>query len=170
MQVVDPKILEFPLPTPRDGGDVYKKSECVEIAKQYKKGSSQRRLCLEAMIHRGYAKNSLKSLYRLLLNDEKGVPITNDDWRGMGCPSVLSATEIDEVIERIKREDIRLTNDEDVRQLILDALRMKGITDESKMRLSATTVKDYGAIFKSKLSAVYWKSDAEVQKQNITMV
>ena len=157
MQNVDPKIISFPLPPPKDGGTVYKKSECVEIAKRYKKGSSQRRLALEAMIHRGYAKNSLKSLYRLLLNDEKGIPIPDDDWRGMGCPSVLSATEIDEVIERIKREDIRLANDDDVRKLVLDALKAKGVTDESKLKFSATTVKNYGAIFKSKLSTVYWK-------------
>jgi len=167
MQVVDSKITSFPLPPPRDGGTVYKKSECVEIAKQYKKGSSQRRLALEAMIYRGYAKNSLKSLYRLLLNDEKGIPIVDDDWRGMGCPSVLSAKEIDEVIERIKREDIRLSSDDDVRQLVLDALKAKGVTDESKLKFSATTVKNYGAIFKSKLSTVYWKNDIESQQQGL---
>ena len=167
MQVVDSKITSFPLPPPRDGGTVYKKSECVEIAKQYKKGSSQRRLALEAMIYRGYAKNSLKSLYRLLLNDEKGIPIVDDDWRGMGCPSVLSAKEIDEVIERIKREDIRLSNDDDVRQLVLDALKAKGVTDESKLKFSATTVKNYGAICKSKLSTVYWKNDIESQQQGL---
>eukprot|EP00985_Skeletonema_marinoi_P012352 scaffold5944_cov102-Skeletonema_marinoi.AAC.4 len=167
MQVVDSKITSFPLPPPRDGGTVYKKSECVEIAKQYKKGSSQRRLALESMIYRGYAKNSLKSLYRLLLNDEKGIPIVDDDWRGMGCPSVLSAKEIDGVIERIQREDIRLSSDDDVRQLVLDALKAKGVTDESKLKFSATTVKNYGAIFKSKLSTVYWKNDIESQQQGL---
>jgi len=167
MQVVDPKIIAFPLPPPKDGGDVYKKSECVEIAKQYKKGSSKRRLALEAMIYRGYAKNSLKSLYRLLLNDEKGIPIPDDDWRGMGCPSVLSAQEIDEVIERIKREDIRLASDDDVRRLVLDALEAKGVTDESKLKFSATTVKNYGAIFKSKLSAFHWKNDVESQQHMV---
>jgi len=167
LEQVDSKVISFPLPPPRDGGTVYKKSECVEIAKQYKKGSSERRLALEAMIYRGYAKNSLKSLYRLLLNDEKGIPIVDDDWRGMGCPSVLSAKEIDEVIERIKREDIRLASDKDVRQLVLDALKAKGVTDESKLKFSATTVKNYGAIFKSRLSTVYWKNDVESQQQGM---
>ncbi|KAL7497702.1 hypothetical protein ACHAWT_005801 [Skeletonema menzelii] len=165
MEQVDSKVTTFPLPPPRDGGTVYKKSECVEIAKRYKKGSSERRLALEAMIYRGYAKNSLKSLYRLLLNDEKGIPIVDDDWRGLGCPSVLSATEIDEVVERIKREDIRLSSDDDVRQLVLDALKAKGVTDESKLKFSATTVKNYGAIFKSKLSTVYWKNTDVVESQ-----
>lgn len=165
LEQVDSKVISFPLPPPREGGTVYKKSECVEIAKQYKKGSSQRRLALEAMIYRGYAKNSLKSLYRLLLNDEKGIPIVDDDWRGMGCPSVLSAKEIDEVIERIKREDIRLASDKDVRQLVLDALKAKGVTDESKLKFSATTVKNYGAIFKSRLSTVYWRYDVESSQQ-----
>ena len=162
LQDVDPKIIDFPLPLPQDGSSmVYKKSECVAIAKQYKKGSSQRRLALEAMIYRGYVKNSLKSLYRLLLNDEKGIPITDEYWRGMGCPSVLSATEIDEVIDRIKREDIRLGSDDDVRGLVVDALMSRGVTDESKLKFSATTVKNYAAIFKSRLSVGYWKNDVE---------
>jgi len=154
------KVVDFEVPPPREGS-IYKKSEAVEIARRYPKGSALRRTCIEAMLHRGYVPNSLKSVYRLLQRYEKGLPIIDNAWGRTGCPPLLSDDEVDAIIERLKQGVGRIYCQADVEQILVNAVREKmakqgrdpeGVT----IRFSRTSVRNYCTMFKSKLSSVYW--------------
>lgn len=55
-KAVDANVIGFHLPTPQ-AGNLYNKSEAVQIAKSYQRGSQQRRWCIEAMCYRGCVPN-----------------------------------------------------------------------------------------------------------------
>ena len=68
------EVRKFPLPLPLNG-NIYTKSEAVNVAKQYKKKTRERGLAVEAMISRGYVPAGVRTMNRLLEQDEKGTPI-----------------------------------------------------------------------------------------------
>mmetsp|Transcript_8857 Transcript_8857/g.19161 ORF Transcript_8857/g.19161 Transcript_8857/m.19161 type:complete len:291 (+) Transcript_8857:516-1388(+) len=157
---VPKKVMDFPLPPPREG-NVYKKSEAVEIARVHPKGSPLRRTCIEAMLYCGYVPNSVKSVYRLLQREEKGLPIIDNEWGVPGCPPLLSNGEVDAIIERLKQGVGRIYCRADVEQILVNAVREKIARqgrdpDEVAIRFSKTSVRNYCTMFKSKLSSMYW--------------
>lgn len=154
-------VKDFVLPAPREGR-VYRKPEAVAIARGYPKGSPLRRRCIEAMLWRGYVPNSVKSVYRLLQRDEKGLPVVDSDWAVPGCPPLLTDGEVEAVIERLKRGIGRVYCRADVERILADAVREKMARqgrdpDEVAIQFSKTSVRNYCTMFKSKLSSVYWR-------------
>lgn len=85
------------------------------------------------------------------------MPIVDNDWSHSGAPPFLSNEEVDEIIERIKEENLRIYSKADVESLLTHSAREKAAKrgedpDEITLQISTTTVKNYGTIFKSKLS------------------
>eukprot|EP00581_Thalassiosira_minuscula_P005106 CAMPEP_0183748012 /NCGR_PEP_ID=MMETSP0737-20130205/67554_1 /TAXON_ID=385413 /ORGANISM="Thalassiosira miniscula, Strain CCMP1093" /LENGTH=623 /DNA_ID=CAMNT_0025983729 /DNA_START=89 /DNA_END=1960 /DNA_ORIENTATION=+ len=154
-------IKTFPLPKPLEGNH-YKKSECVAIAKEYPKGSQIRRHAIKAMLYRNFVPSSMKTIYRLIQRDEKGLPIVDTEWANRGSPPLLTVKEVDDIIERLKQEDGRIYGKADVEQLLINAAREKlwkqgDNPDLAKIKFSKTSVRNYCTMFKSKLSSAYWK-------------
>ena len=157
----DDNVRNFQLPAPEDGGKVYKKSEAVRIAKQYQKGSPERRWALKAMLYRGYVPNSMKTLYRLIERDEKGLEIVDNPWGRPGCPALLTNDDVDAIVDRIRAGNVRLSGNEDVERAIVEFVREKrtrqGQDPHEPVVFTVSTLRNYATLFRSKLPSVYWK-------------
>lgn len=156
---VNPKVVAFEVPPPRDGSKLYRKTEFVEVIKTFVP-SNQHHIAMRAMMHRGYVgstpKRSLKALWE---KAEKGEPIYDTEWTSgrRGRPPIVSPDEINDIVERIKQEDLRIHDVNDVNQLLVQVLLKRGVVDETKLTMSDKTVADYFTVLKSKLSPMYWK-------------
>lgn len=103
----------------------------------------------------------MKTVYRLLQKDEKGLPVPDTPWCAPGCPALLSNEEVNVIIERLKQDNGMIYGKADVEHLLVSAAREKviqrgGDPDQANIRFSATSVRNYITIFKSKLSSSYW--------------
>ncbi|KAL9180615.1 hypothetical protein ACHAXT_011068 [Thalassiosira profunda] len=156
-------IKNFSLPAPKDGGNRYTKSEAVHICKGYKKGSVERRWAMEAMIMRGYVPNCVRSIQRLLQQDEQGIPVEDTVWvRSGGRRALLTNEEVDAAVARIKEAGGRIDGKEGVKRLIVDTVTERLIKEgkdpeEVDVTVNRTTVRNYDTLFRSKLPSVYWK-------------
>ncbi|KAL3764901.1 hypothetical protein ACHAW5_003550 [Stephanodiscus triporus] len=147
--------INFPLPKPH-GGITYTKSEAVNIASQYKKGSKERRRAIDSMLRMGYVPNSVKSVYRLLQKQEKGIPIIDTEWGSGGSPALLSNDEVNSIIEKMKQEEVSFDR-VDLEQVIREKVVRTGGDPDSKLsRISKTSLKNYETLFRSKLNACHW--------------
>ena len=156
-------IKAFTLPAPKDGGNRYTKSEAVHICKGYKKGSQERRWAMEAMIMRGYVPNCVRSIQRLLQQDEQGIPVEDGVWvRSGGRRALLTNEEVDAAVAKIKEEGGRIEGKEGVKRLIVDTVTERLIKEgkdpeDVDVTVNRTTVRNYDTLFRSKLPSVYWK-------------
>ncbi|KAL9180601.1 hypothetical protein ACHAXT_011054 [Thalassiosira profunda] len=156
----DDSVRNFPLPAPEDG-KAYKKSKAVRIAKQYQKGPPERRWALKAMLFRGYVPNSMKTLYRLIERDEKGLEIVDNPWGRPGCPALLTNDDVDAIVDRIRAGNVKLSGIEDVERAIVEFVREKrtrqGQDPHEPVVFTVSTLRNYATLFRSKLPSVYWK-------------
>ena len=154
---VSAKVAAFEVPPPRDGS-VYTKSEFVEVIKTFIP-SKNHNLAMRAMMHRGYVGGvTVFTLRRLIKKDREGEPIIDSAWNTIsGRPPKVRLDEINEIVDKIKREDLRIYDFEDVKQLLLQTIMQRNTVDETMLSFSDRTVVDYFAMLKSKLSPLYWK-------------
>ena len=158
-ELISPKVIAFQIPPPRDGSKVYTKNEFVEVIKSFAP-TKQQHIATKAAMYRGYVgKATKRSLRTLMEKSEKGIQIFDTEWTAgrVGRPPAVSTVEINAIVERIQREDLRVYDNDDVNQLVVDALRKKGVVDEAKLTFCRTTIADYFTVLKSKLSPLYWK-------------
>jgi len=157
IQKVDPKVVAFEVPPPRDGSKLYKKSEFVEVTKTFI-ATNQKNIAMRAMMHRGYVGTSqMRTLRRLLDKDGRGEPIQDTEWC-RGRPPIVSSDEINDIVEMIKREDLRVYDTDGVNQLLVQAImKRRGVVDGTKLKFSDRSLNDYFTVLKSKLSPLYWK-------------
>ena len=60
---------------------------------------------MEAMIMRGYVPNCVRSIQRLLQQDEQGIPVEDTVWvRSGGRRALLTNEEVDAAVAKIKEE------------------------------------------------------------------
>jgi len=85
-----------------------------------------------------------------------GEPIQDTDW-GRGRPPIVSADEVNDIVDKIKREDLRVYNTDDVNQLLVQAVMKRGVVDETKLTFNDRSLNHYLTVLKSKLSPMYWK-------------
>ena len=162
-ELLSPKVIAFQLPPPRDGSKLYTKNEFVEVIKSFIP-TKQQGVATRAAMYRGYVgKATKRSLRTLMEKSAKGEQIFDTPWTAgrVGRPPAISPTEINSIVERIQQEDLRVYDNDDVSQLLVDALRKKGVVDEKKLKFCGTTVADYFTVLKSKLSPLYWKKPAD---------
>eukprot|EP00970_Alexandrium_tamarense_P001116 scaffold114_cov200-Alexandrium_tamarense.AAC.86 len=160
-------VANFEIPVPANG-TTYTQPEAVTIIKQYKKSSAQRSLAMKAMIARSYVPHSIRSLHRLLKREEEGQPVLDVAWNELGQPSFLKDADIDAIVERIKEQNSKISGG-DVEAMVIEAARAKrrrvssaGEGDdagEERRKISTASLKNYVAIFKSKLPDFYWEGE-----------
>jgi hypothetical protein len=68
-------------------GTVYTRTEAIYATRMYQKGSRKRGLAVRAMIEKGFAPASAKTIHRLVQAYEDGHPPVCELWNGMGAPS-----------------------------------------------------------------------------------
>ena len=153
---VSAKVAAFEVPPPRNGS-IYMKSEFVEVIRTFIP-SNQQHIATNAILHRGYAGTAAKeTLRRLVKKDARGEPIIDSPWTSSGRPPKVNEKEVNEIVEKIKREDLRIYDYEDVKNLLLETMMNRNVMDESKMSFSRQTIDNYFTLLKSKLSPMYWK-------------
>jgi hypothetical protein len=67
-------------------GTVYTRTEAIYATTMYQKGSRKRGLAVRAMIEKGYAPASAKTIHRLVQAYEDGYPPVGELWNGLGAP------------------------------------------------------------------------------------
>ncbi|KAL7492241.1 hypothetical protein ACHAWT_001408 [Skeletonema menzelii] len=167
-ELISPKVIAFQLPPPRDGSKVYTKNEFVEVIKSFVP-TKQHHIATKAAMYRGYVgKATKRSLTTLMEKSEKGEQIFDTEWTAgrVGRPPAISPDEINAIVERIQREDLRVHDNDDVNQLLVDALRKKGVVDQKKLTFCSATIADYFTVLKSKLSPLYWKKVDKEEDDN----
>ena len=89
-------------------------------------------------------------------------------WNELGQPSFLKDADIDAIVERIKEQNSKISGG-DVEAMVIEAARAKrrrvssaGEGDdagEERRKISTASLKNYVAIFKSKLPDFYWEGE-----------
>lgn len=149
--------MNFPLPPPQNG-NIYTKSEAVHVAKQYKKGSRERALAMEAMIRQGYVPGTSRKIQRLLAKDAEGKPIHDTDWSILGAPPQLTNDEVEAIVEQLKQGSFE--GKVDIKQVVKNAIlekaaRLSGGTVEETdtVQCSSSCIRSYEVVILSKLGS-----------------
>ncbi len=160
---INPNVIAFEIPPPRDGSKLYKTTEFVEIIKPFI-ATNDHHVAIRAAMYQGYVGAATKrSLVALVKKAEKGDQIFDSEWTPgrRGRPPAVSTDEVDTIVERIKEEDLRIYDNSDVNRLMVEALMKKGVVDQAKLAVCNRTVAHYFTLLKSKLSPLYWKKPSE---------
>ena len=139
------------LPEPHQG-DTYGVGEFLDIACQYKRGSKERRLVIDMARETKRVKRGKVTIYRTINAYEEGREQFqfNQPWKNNGRNPVLNDAKVDKCCKDIANDLGEKTMEEKVNDMLVQALREKGLRPPPGYQFNRTTISNYKAYFASK--------------------